>query len=110
VTLNTDRVSPYTASKWNCWPIYLSIPSERIKASNIIMCGMYFGKGKPDFNMFLKPLVDDLLRLDSGVRQSSFVLVLITSTAKVGVHFVVILELFMARRLFFRFFYKMVKL
>lgn len=66
-TLNTDGVSPFKSSKWQLWPIYLTInelsPSERYKPEHVIFCGLFFGSEKPDFTLYLKPLVNDLNKI-----------------------------------------------
>ncbi len=57
---NTDGASPFKSSKSSLWPIHLMIneipPAARFK--NIITCGLWFGKSKPNMLVYLKPFVE----------------------------------------------------
>ena len=56
---NCDGVQPAFKSKaYNLWPFTLSIanlePLERRKFKNLVLCSLFYGKQKPDFQMFVK--------------------------------------------------------
>ncbi|XP_071639002.1 uncharacterized protein [Temnothorax longispinosus] len=58
-TFNSDGSPVFESSKFSIWPIQLIInemPFE-IRMSNPIVCGVWFGKDKPDMNIFLEPFV-----------------------------------------------------
>ncbi|KAE8739600.1 hypothetical protein FOCC_FOCC014899 [Frankliniella occidentalis] len=59
---NTDGVSPCTTSKVQMYPIQACINElpARIRKDNILLCGLYYGKKKPDINIILKPFVEEL--------------------------------------------------
>jgi hypothetical protein len=69
LTMNTDGVSPYKSSKWQVWPIFLTInelcKNERYKLKNVIYTGLYFGRSKPNFDIFLQPFTDDINQLQN---------------------------------------------
>ncbi|KAE8739390.1 hypothetical protein FOCC_FOCC015112, partial [Frankliniella occidentalis] len=69
--LNTDGFSVFKSSKYEIWPFYLSInelpPWLRFKKQFVLLGGLWFGAGKPDPNLFLKPLYDELCALKNGV-------------------------------------------
>lgn len=62
--LNTDGFSPILSRKIQVWPLLMSIvnlpPAERIKMGNVIMVGFYMGRSKPQWDGFLKHLIDRL--------------------------------------------------
>lgn len=62
--LNTDGAVPFKFSKKSAWPVYLIInelpPQHRM--DNVIVCGSWFAKTKPNMNAFLPPLFDILNR------------------------------------------------
>ncbi|KAE8738612.1 hypothetical protein FOCC_FOCC015906 [Frankliniella occidentalis] len=68
---NTDGFSVFKSSKYEIWPFYLSInelpPWLRFKKQFVLLGGLWFGAGKPDPNLFLKPLYDELCALKNGV-------------------------------------------
>ena len=55
VTLYTDGINIFEKSKYSLWPIFLSFNSlplsERYKLSNILICGIWYGKKKPDMQV-----------------------------------------------------------
>lgn len=59
---NTDGVNLFTSSKTDLWPIFLAInelsPSKRFSRENIILAGIWQGKGKPPFGQFFRTFVD----------------------------------------------------
>lgn len=63
----TDGVALFKSSGVQLWPVYLLIneipPKERFHRKNMLLWGIWQGKGKPRMNMFLRPLIQDLLKL-----------------------------------------------
>lgn len=55
--MNTDGVQVFKSSTESLWPIQLICnflpPNLRFNKNNIIVCGLYLGKGKPDIMSFL---------------------------------------------------------
>ncbi|XP_062604037.1 uncharacterized protein LOC134265829 isoform X2 [Saccostrea cucullata] len=55
---NTDGVNLYSSSKIELWPIFLAInelsPPKRFSRENILLAGMWQGKGKPPFQEYFK--------------------------------------------------------
>lgn len=68
---NSDGVPLYNSSKFSIWPEYFMInelpPDERKKASNMLVPGLWFGTKKPDANLFLEPLAENLERIRNGI-------------------------------------------
>ena len=64
---NTDGIPLYKSSKVNIWPVFLAInelpPVERFAKKNMILWGLWQGKGKPRFSTFFEVFTDDLIRL-----------------------------------------------
>jgi len=64
---NTDGMPLYKSSKVNIWPVFLAVnelpPEERFAKKNMIMWGLWQGKGKPRFSTFFEAFTDDLIRL-----------------------------------------------
>lgn len=62
-----DGLAVYKKSKLQLWPIYLSINElrykDRTKKENILIAGLWFGKHKPNPNLFLQPICVSLQRL-----------------------------------------------
>lgn len=67
LTMFTDGVPLFKSSSISLWPVYLlinEIPAkERFLRKNMLLWGVWQGNGKPKMNMFLHPLVIDLLEL-----------------------------------------------
>lgn len=58
--VNTDGANPFKSSKSSLWPIQIMINEIPVTARlrNIVTCGLWFGRGKPNMAMYLKPFVD----------------------------------------------------
>lgn len=57
VVMNTDGVNLYSSSKVELWPIFLALnemsPATRFARDNMILVGIWQGKGKPPFTLYL---------------------------------------------------------
>lgn len=57
----------YKSSKVNIWPVFLAInelpPNERFVKKNMILWGLWQGKGKPRFSTFFEVFTEDLITL-----------------------------------------------
>ena len=64
-TFNTEGSPVFKSSKFSIWPIQLIINELpfRVRSSNPIVCGLWFGKDKPKMNIFLKPFVEYMNKL-----------------------------------------------
>ncbi|XP_034245517.1 uncharacterized protein LOC117647730 [Thrips palmi] len=64
-----DGVSLFKKSSFSIWPLYLTINelkySQRTRKENIILAGIWFGKSKPNPNLFLQPISQSLLSLEN---------------------------------------------
>ena len=63
-----DGISLFKSSCFQLWPVYLSIELKyrlRTKKENIILAGLWFGKSKPNPNIFLQPIHDTLSSLET---------------------------------------------
>lgn len=64
---NTDDVAVFNSSSYNITPFYLTInelpPEERFKQENLILAGLWFGKSKPNPNLFMEGFCDELREL-----------------------------------------------
>lgn len=58
--LNTDGTRKFECSDCSLWPIFLMLNELPIEArtKNLITCGLWFAKKKPDMNAFLNPFLD----------------------------------------------------
>lgn len=58
-TFNSDGSPVFKSSKVSVWPIQMIINELPFvqKTSKTINCGLWFGKDKPDMNIFLKPYI-----------------------------------------------------
>lgn len=70
LTLNTDGVRVYKSKrKASLWPIQMFInevsPMKRLKSDNNILSGIWFGTD-PSFELFLKPLINELNDLEEN--------------------------------------------
>ena len=67
LSLFTDGIPLFQSSKVSLWPVYLIVnelpPKQRFTRKNMILWGIWQGCGKPKMNMFLRPLVEDLVFL-----------------------------------------------
>lgn len=61
---NTDGVNLYSSSKVELWPIFLAINElslpTRFSRDNILLIGIWQGKGKPPFKKFFKIFCEDM--------------------------------------------------
>jgi len=68
--LNTDGVNLYSSSKVELWPVFLAInelsPKIRFSRENMLLIGIWQGKGKPPFKQFFASLGDELNSLYNG--------------------------------------------
>jgi len=64
---NCDGIPMFKSSAFSLWPIRCVInelqPNVRFK--NMILAGVWFGRGKPDMSTYLKQFVDDILKINS---------------------------------------------
>ena len=72
IGFSTDGFGPFKRRKQTCWPIIVFLynfpPEVRSKVSNIFCMGMIPGPSAPkDFDSFLLPFVEELLKLARGV-------------------------------------------
>jgi thiol-disulfide isomerase/thioredoxin len=70
--LSTDGFAPFKKRKQTCWPLLLfnyNLPPDiRFHLHNLLCIGVIPGPNKPkDFDSFLWPLVEELLKLTIGV-------------------------------------------
>ena len=79
-TFNTDRVALYKSSRIEIWPIYVAIneipPIERFLCKNIIMWGLWQGRGKPPTHVFVQPLVEEMMSLSVTGRLFVYIVIL----------------------------------
>ena len=63
--LNSDGSPVYKSSKATLWPVQMMVNEIPFKerASNTVVAGIWFGKEKPNMNIFLKPIVNEIQRL-----------------------------------------------
>ena len=69
ITFNSDGVPVFESSSFSLWPIQCIVNEIPYKArmAKPIVCGLWFGKNKPDMNMYLKHFVSHVNRLsDDG--------------------------------------------
>lgn len=59
---NTDSAPRFESSQDSIWPIQIQINEllSQIRLNNIITCGMWFGKSKPDMKTFLNIFVKEM--------------------------------------------------
>ena len=75
LAFNIDWFNPYDHTQYSIGAIYISIlnlpRAERYKIENTIVAGLIPGPHEPEkMNHFLKPIVDELLQLWSGISLS----------------------------------------
>ncbi len=67
--LNTDGVAVFGSVKHSIWPIYLSIvslpPHLRMRKDFIMLAGVWFGPTKPDMEVILKPVLEEVDRINT---------------------------------------------
>ena len=66
---NVDGVPLFKSSKYSLWPMYLLINElpykQRVLKENSILAGLWFGEEKPNMSFYLKPIVEELITLES---------------------------------------------
>ena len=69
LTMSTDGSPVFKSGPNSLWPVHFYIneiePSQRFKADKIILGGLWFGKSEANIQMFLKPIIDELLVLQT---------------------------------------------
>ncbi|XP_060556799.1 uncharacterized protein LOC132717364 isoform X2 [Ruditapes philippinarum] len=63
-TMNTDGVNLYSSSKVELWPVFMAInelsPELRFSRENLLVLGLWQGKGKPPFKQFLAYICQEI--------------------------------------------------
>ena len=75
LTFNSDRVSLWNSSNKSMWPILVTINElpYRIRKTNVLLCGLWYGKEKPVMNTSLKPFIEKLSELENvGFQTTTF--------------------------------------
>lgn len=65
VNFNTDGAPLFESSSYSIWPIFLQVNELpfHVRSSELIVAGLWFGKSKPNMNIFLKPFVESINKL-----------------------------------------------
>ena len=68
---NMDGLSLYSSSRIELWPIFMTVnelePQKRFARHNIILSGIWQGRGKPPFKQFLHAFATEMNKLfDNG--------------------------------------------
>lgn len=72
-TFNTDGAPVFESSAYSIWPIYLMLNKLRAehRFNHLIVCGLWFGKCKPQMSIFLDSFVEKMNEIsNSGIRCS----------------------------------------
>ena len=73
---NTDGINLYSSSRVELWPIFLAInelpPSLRFSRKNVILAGIWQGKGKPPFQAYMSAFSEMMNDLYHNGVQVSF--------------------------------------
>jgi hypothetical protein len=68
-TWNTDGIPVFKSSKMSLWPVFLMINelpyTQRRKSDNMVLAGLWFGKGKPLMMSFFKPFHTSLHSMET---------------------------------------------
>lgn len=68
---NSDGISPYKSSNFQIHPFYLTInelpPHLRFKEENVLLAGLAFGYEKPNANLLMKPIYEEIKILREGI-------------------------------------------
>ncbi|XP_043481109.1 uncharacterized protein LOC122510490 [Leptopilina heterotoma] len=70
-TFNTDGAPLFESSAYSIWPLFLQINElpYQVRTNELILCALWFGKSKPNMNVFLKPFVANMNKLSAeGVK------------------------------------------
>ena len=64
---NTDGAPRFKSSHYSIWLIYLQLNEIPLQArfSNVVLCGTWFGKDKPEMTAFLQPFTDTMNQLEN---------------------------------------------
>lgn len=67
LVFNTDGAPLFTSSSYSIWPIFLMVNEVpfKVRTKELILAGLWFGKDKPDMNVFFKPYVDEMRELST---------------------------------------------
>ena len=71
MTFNTDGAPVFESSSYSIWPIQLMINELpfHVRNTEVLVAGLWFGKDKPDMNVFLAPFVQNMNQLsENGVK------------------------------------------
>ena len=62
---NTDGKPLFKSSAYSIWPIFLMVNELpfNVRSEELILVGLWFGKDKPNMNVFLKPFVESMNEL-----------------------------------------------
>lgn len=68
VIFNTDGAPLFGSSTYSIWPICLMVNEIpfRVRSKELILAGLWFGKDKPDMNIFLEPFVEHMNELSTN--------------------------------------------
>lgn len=76
LTFNTDGALIFKSSRIDIWPLYAVIneipPAQRFQPENVIIWGVWQGKGKPPTMTFLEPFIKEMRHLYSNGTYLSF--------------------------------------
>ncbi len=77
LSLCTDGVEVFKSSRVCLWPVYLAIlnlPARiRMKAENMLLCGLWVGPGKPPISLLLAPIAKTIRSLGTlGLQVRTF--------------------------------------
>jgi len=68
LTCNVDGLPLFKSSKFSLWPLYFIINELPYKLwtlkENMIISGLWFGESKPSLNIYLKPIIEELMILN----------------------------------------------
>ncbi|XP_064469934.1 uncharacterized protein LOC135384673 [Ornithodoros turicata] len=72
-SFNTDGAQVFKSTNTSVWPIHVMINElpPTLRQKHMLLAGMWYGKNKPDMNMFLGLFVEDAKKVFSGVRWKS---------------------------------------
>lgn len=75
-TFNTDGVNLFSSSKVELWPIFLALnelsPAQRFSRENMLLVGIWQGKGKPPFQPYMEIFAEEMNKLkEEGVQIST---------------------------------------
>ena len=71
IVASSDGAPLIKSKSFSIWPLMCFLvelpPQERYKFENVMLTGLWYGKGKPNVPLFLKRFVDELSDLANGV-------------------------------------------